>query len=335
MEKENVMEPVFEFVKGLYGEENVDISHSSITVYFKQIFVRSSNNRDSITIRDVYFRVSYNSRGLLTNTEMTRATRTLDEYSSGYVFSHTPGTTSFGWGRLCYGSGTSMSNLVTLLSGEFSEDNYMLLFTNLESYLSYESLDGGPYIRIGNIKSSARYNRGYIGYNDFVNAVREANSFKPIINYDRGIGMVISESDALWEEISKKFPSVCVPHNKITKREIDETPGNDEQTKREKIRKIQEINKNLVQRSLLTFKGNVIHPKVQEMELEEEINGRDNDLTIMLIRKPEFENLVSSLCRNLGDELKRLYYEELKENFLKVKNNSYYEYSRQTANKEV
>lgn len=80
-----------------------------------------------------------------------RTSYTFAEYSSGYNFSHLSGPPdTFRWSSFCLGE-THFSTLCMSIATEFDKNFFGLFCYQLEQYLSWESLEGGPYKRIGDI----------------------------------------------------------------------------------------------------------------------------------------------------------------------------------------
>lgn len=124
-----------------------------LTMYFPLITIRNNKGRSHV-IKDFYlnmyldknFRVSSNLMG-------KRGTVTLEEWQKGYGHSHMNGGIANNWGSMCLGSGTPLVNMFSILadSANFNLDNMTALMLLIKGYVEWESLEGGPYKKIGDL----------------------------------------------------------------------------------------------------------------------------------------------------------------------------------------
>ncbi len=130
----------------------------SLTIRYPEIHITNSNNFHH-TIRDLFVNMKFNSNGLLTeNFNIQRSTYTKEELVIRYVHSHVPSLNSRSIGELsskhspCVGTGGFVIslNIIKGLTGEIydEESEITRFFTLLDSFLSWESLEGVPYISI-------------------------------------------------------------------------------------------------------------------------------------------------------------------------------------------
>lgn len=119
--------------------------------------VNSRGNKH--TLRDVFIRHNFYSSGVLkTNFGMTRTTFTPNEIGNMYLHSHHSSITSFyditEFKTTCLGSGVLSSEINTLKvmsARNFDPIRILGYFANVDSYIGWESLEGGPYRRISEI----------------------------------------------------------------------------------------------------------------------------------------------------------------------------------------
>lgn len=117
----------------------------------------------------------------------TRTSVTGNEYRQRYMHSHLP--SGFGsCSSFCLGGGTPMSVMMSDLSMDFDMLKFDFLLSQLDSYVRYESLEGGPHIRMEGIDSesyetsvSSAYCREY--YNKFLDLCSD-EEYEPNINID-------------------------------------------------------------------------------------------------------------------------------------------------------
>tara|TARA_R110000823_G_scaffold97346_5_gene211529 strand:+ start:125 stop:1813 length:1689 start_codon:yes stop_codon:yes gene_type:complete len=89
-----------------------------------------------------------------------RGTMTTSEHKSGYRHSHlgSAKSTYNKFSKFCLGGGSSIAMSLAELSNNFSVDRFELFLYELSAYVKYESIEGGPYIRMANIKNLGNTN---------------------------------------------------------------------------------------------------------------------------------------------------------------------------------
>ena len=143
---------IAEIAKDVFGEERIDIIGSgnsfNIIIHFPEIKILNSRNFSHI-IRDLYFKTEININNLTdlykANIDVygRRTTLTPAESYSGYAHSHI--STGIGeWSRFCLGS-SDFKSVIESLKMSLSEEDWYLFFFSIENYVSWESLEGGPY----------------------------------------------------------------------------------------------------------------------------------------------------------------------------------------------
>lgn len=134
------------------GIGNFDVSDfkdmKNYTIYLKYPSITLTNTQgESHTIKDIFIRLHDSGRGY-TSFSGVRGTVSQEEFGSGYHHSHLSSCiTSFA--SFCLGS----SELSILLSEGFpdSKEKLQYFLSVLHSYLSWESIEGNPYIRFNTI----------------------------------------------------------------------------------------------------------------------------------------------------------------------------------------
>ena len=185
-EKKTKLNEIVEWGEEIFGEGNIDVqiddnlipnykdtdyliseydtfiyTFATIYIYFSEKTVVNENN-DRYKIYDGYIRFTIKpNMTLYSNPVFTRSSLTIRELKARYIFSHCPsmslasiinlsnsGNTTFL--SCCFGTGpikTSMSRLYL----NSTETNWKLFFNDLNNYFEVESLEGGPYIRMGTV----------------------------------------------------------------------------------------------------------------------------------------------------------------------------------------
>lgn len=156
-------------VRGVEGDSYRRSTAYRIMIHYPELTVKNSH-RGSQKITDMYIKITLSP--FLNDAEQgylfsgCRTSYTLAEYTSGYNFSHlsgSAGTQSFT--SFCLGE-TPFSTLCRSLAMEFNANFFGLFCYQLEGYLSWESLEGGPYRRFENIHERGHHSTVSISSGD-------------------------------------------------------------------------------------------------------------------------------------------------------------------------
>ena len=137
-------------------DEDEEINECSVFyIHFPHIRITNSNHKEH-DIYDLYLRLRLDtSDGSLYDVQGNRATYNQAEFESDYSHSHLSSTVaSIGaWGGFCMGAEEIVQDINELETKPFegNEDLFEAVLFQLEIYLQWESLEGGPYRRISNI----------------------------------------------------------------------------------------------------------------------------------------------------------------------------------------
>lgn len=144
-------------LKAKNAYENLDNAYKySITILFPNIKI-VNNRGESHTIRDLYVLIQMDSVYRLKPVVYGwRGTLTDEEYAASYLHSHLKAGYFSTFTNFCMGShDNQVMNELQLLAIDYDEskfDTFLLLLTNM---VAYESLEGGPHIRINRIKPTS------------------------------------------------------------------------------------------------------------------------------------------------------------------------------------
>jgi hypothetical protein len=126
-----------------------------LIIHMPEVKITNSDKRH-IVIKDMFLKLCFNAKiehvGRLYG---TRLSLSYNEVRTGYVHSHLPGTREFKWQGFCLGGGdTKTSELILGLSADrWNPDNLRSLLILLYGFTSWESLEGGPHVRMSTINS--------------------------------------------------------------------------------------------------------------------------------------------------------------------------------------
>ena len=180
MEELTYLKSIFDsYMKRVYNEDNLTYipyqdtlnagdlcTVPGIIVKFPHLTVTNSRNQ-AHQITDLYVWITLDlPLTTLRRIKILRSTLTMEEYESHYVFSHADGITVWDFHGLCFGSGEIKDYIEGLgnrpiLSNKVS---WSLLPQQLHRYFQWESLEGGPYHRIGDIASGTPIDSTDIDY---------------------------------------------------------------------------------------------------------------------------------------------------------------------------
>lgn len=188
--------------------ESVD-GINRVIVRFPEFVIRNSRN-ETHTIRGLYVKVSFDSHWCISSSSISgmRAVLLERERSSSYRHSHLPTASDFtGYSTFCTG-GDMIAELGMMLRNKNvfeNEDMYENYFETLNTYVRWESLEGGPYKRLSSIAMSIGddFNYGEPPYanarsktfNYLAKVIKEQNLELPItlnIKEDRSLESVIN-----------------------------------------------------------------------------------------------------------------------------------------------
>lgn len=122
-----------------------------VTLYFDKITIR--NERASNEITNLFVKLTFDKLCRLAKTiEGTRTSQSVEEYDSNYIHSHLPrARIGSGYREFCLGT-TDMYTTIEELKVEYEALSMELLLIRIKDYVVWESLSGGPYIRMSDIR---------------------------------------------------------------------------------------------------------------------------------------------------------------------------------------
>lgn len=144
------------YKRGIIDSDIKSMCAYTIIIHYPQLEITNSRGGKQV-MNDMYIKIQLNPflTGLYNTYFMgMRTTYTFAEFSSQYNFSHLHSSpSSFVWDYFCLGD-TDFAIMSRSLAVEFEANKFELFLHQLGSYLSWESLEGGPYKKIGEIHAS-------------------------------------------------------------------------------------------------------------------------------------------------------------------------------------
>lgn len=203
-----------------------------IFVHFPDVTITNEHN-DSINIKDLYARIPIYWNGTLKRRfEMIVTTYTRTLFNAGYCHSHLH--TLYGnkpcFDTPCLGTGPLVETC-SVLTSNFTEDNWRLFCVELSRYVTVESLLGTPYYRMTNITNKSNnkpikvhYVHSYIwNYKELLIETIHNLISKKLLNfkYVNGEYNFANSEAELIRIISNEF--ITIYNDKFNKKEVTET----------------------------------------------------------------------------------------------------------------
>lgn len=203
-----------------------------IFVHFHDVTITNEHN-DSINIKDLYARIPIYWNGTLNRRfEMIVTTYTRTLFNAGYCHSHLH--TLYGnkpcFDTPCLGTGPLVETC-SVLTSNFTEDNWRLFCVELSRYVTVESLLGTPYYRMTNITDKSNnkpikvhYVHSYIcNYKELLVETIQNLISKKLLNfkYVNGEYNFANSEAELIRIISNEF--ITIYNDKFNKKEVTET----------------------------------------------------------------------------------------------------------------
>lgn len=148
MKKEEIIEVLEDRFKDRYELNYTNQEAYSLILHYPEVKLSNSENK-SHTIRNLFVKLAKTSDEYRCHLYGLRATVTKQEYGSGYSHSHLEASNIGIWKEFCLG----ISELSELLRENFfkSKEHFEYFLEVLWSYLSWESIEGNPYIKLSTI----------------------------------------------------------------------------------------------------------------------------------------------------------------------------------------
>jgi len=135
--------------------ESIPYSHSYLIIRFPEFYIKNRENR-SHKIKNLFvvccFDICNEGKiSMLSKIYGNRSEYTSAEFKSHYRHSHLSRSGHRQFTYFCLGEGTSMSTALAELNMKFCPERFELFLHLLNSYVRYESLEGGPFIKMEKI----------------------------------------------------------------------------------------------------------------------------------------------------------------------------------------
>lgn len=152
----------------VFGPERVWVKQMrptqlTVHLHFPHIHITNSAGQEH-DLRDLWVRLvltGINEYGdedednsITADLQGMRTTFSLTEARKTYRHSHLS-SSGLNWSSFCLGSGTPIAQSIEALEEAPTEENWLYLFHSLAPYLSWESLEGVPYITIGTLRGNS------------------------------------------------------------------------------------------------------------------------------------------------------------------------------------
>lgn len=143
-----------EIAKSYFGNDLVWYCDKSLYIQFPEIVI-SNTRKETHVIKDLIVQIEFTSSlNRLVNIRGTRVTRTVEEQNTGYSHSHLTSYKNMArFSAFCLGHSPLATIVNTITADDLNTDNFEMLCTILDRYVRHESIEGGPYLYIRDIKN--------------------------------------------------------------------------------------------------------------------------------------------------------------------------------------
>lgn len=158
-------------------------------IHFPEITLKNRSSK-SMKLKDLYvtfYFKPYGSGIIIPQLQGMRTTYTPAQFTSGFMHSHlsSPGnlslrTSKLNYDSFCLGNG-GINAVMDSLATKWTKDIYRLFLMNITTFLEWESLDGGPYIRMSNVFNRSGAGNRELSYRD---ALSKAKALQLSLNPD-------------------------------------------------------------------------------------------------------------------------------------------------------
>lgn len=138
----------------LKKQQDSTVLNAYTLIHIPETVIRNEFN-ESHVIKDFFFRIEFSLYSILWKIEALRTTYTIDEYYSQYIHSHVGRLDKKHpkiFGIICTGT-SPLSTTITNLKTDPDDDLWMMLCSELEDFAQVESIDGGPFIKMNEIRN--------------------------------------------------------------------------------------------------------------------------------------------------------------------------------------
>lgn len=310
-----------QFFEFLVRHRNYNSIHntkkSTLLVYFPELNITNTARRKH-KIVDLWMKFHFNFMYRMTSMGGTRSSKSYQEYQAGYNHSHMHTSRDCSRDTLlscCLGE-THYRTLQTQLFAGFDKTDMTLFMQQLEDYLSWESLQGGPHIRMESIgnRNYNTYNRSYLSVNVLNQTYQDF-----LRKYPNGYNIQLEDNGFYFkfkvvkdEEFKEKVTQVCPEQYKmlydiVQKKQYVE--DNDSVSSRE----IEGLNVNYRRNPLFTFKGNPVYFQIIDPNIGKEKKDNAN------IVKVAPDQLINHVATSLEQGINKYYVKKFQQEFLSKK----------------
>lgn len=139
--------------KDLYTSHQYNRNYVYILVHFPQVKVSNESGKSTI-IKNLFAKISLSLKGEFKNLEFSKTYYTYAHFIHGYLHSHVPKESNYnGFNSCCTGTGPindTIRNLQYYEEDYDYTDQWMQFCWDLDKYVTVESEEGIPYIRMSN-----------------------------------------------------------------------------------------------------------------------------------------------------------------------------------------
>ncbi len=270
------------------------LNHYIVYIKFPEIEISNKNDNKHI-IKDLYVKIGYKINGSnvkLTELQGYRGKMTYEEHSTKYSHSHLPSSGLDSFVPFCLGSSemADLKNDWVIMENDFDQILFELFLYQLDAYVRWESLDGGPYHRMTEIRIQ---NSARVSKEEMVSAFKKviSNKIKIPCKWDNSSLRFVFENDIIIDILTT---NEIGPMTYTTPSGIEVPPDS---SARVMLHNIKSLNDDYQTNSKLMFRGE----KVIRIINNDGLKVEDDDNLIMRTKTAiaEYVNKVLTNRMNL------------------------------------
>lgn len=142
----------WDFRRVALGDDSSSREDYILIIKFDEVTL--TNGRNSTLLTDLYVRFFFDNdlkfKGVM---QGNRGTVSYNEMRSNFRHSHLPSNSSGNWDSFCLGQGLMPNEIMSLQADGWNPQQLTKVLLLLYTYVAWESIDGGPHIKMSSINS--------------------------------------------------------------------------------------------------------------------------------------------------------------------------------------
>lgn len=161
-----------EKILSIVFNDNWEVTPDRIRIYFPEVIIKNSLN-SSHKIKDLFVEIALNNNYNIYSRDLYGFRTTVSEIENqkNYLHSHLHSGRVINTERFCLGDGTIVDLIEMLIDKNIfeKEEIFELFLEEIKTYVAWESLEGGPYVRMEALNSTYYFTKDIsdLSYSDY------------------------------------------------------------------------------------------------------------------------------------------------------------------------